>query len=180
MDECNKMLLYVDLDDLEISSYVCLLCRTSFPTFTLYILALSEKCTDGALRILSLVCSHHLFHAKSRSMTAPSISPSPTLHPCFTVRVQLGRHSYQVTILSLRTQVFTGFKILTLNVEYLLIWSFEDESHLVLVDSFDYCNVLYLLLKTKEMIKSINQETLQEILIFWIEWLHPCFCFWVR
>ena len=83
-----------------------LLCRTSFPTLTPHILALTEKCTDGAQRILSLTCSCHHFHAKSWSLTAPSTSPSPTVHLCNTVHVQLGWKNHQVTALLLWTYSF--------------------------------------------------------------------------
>lgn len=72
-------------------------CRTSFPTLTLHILALTEKCADGTQRILSLLSSCHHVHAKfwSLSLTAPSTSHSPTTHLYNTVHVQPGGNHHR-------------------------------------------------------------------------------------
>lgn len=109
------------------SPTVC--CRTSFPTLTPHILALTEKCPEGAQRILSLLSSCQGFHAKSWSwsFTAPSISPSPTVHPCNTVHVQLGWNNYEVTILFLDIELstvlsFSKVQYLTQEAAGLKVW----------------------------------------------------------
>lgn len=103
--------------------------------------------TDGAQRILSLLCSCHRFHAKSKSLTAPSTPPSPTVDLCNTATPSW----VQTTIRSpccccgcsaqidMILQFFLKYRLL------LLVWRFEEEivARAILV-AFDHCVVSYI------------------------------------
>lgn len=155
-------------------------CRTSFPTLTLHILALTEKCADGTQRILSLLSSCHHVHAKfwSLSLTAPSTSHSPTTHLYNTVYVQPGgNHHRHYTVFGHTAfyNVFLKFSI------YLLVWRFKDEIVAHSASSMPW-RELYLSLKPRsvKLRKKKKHKKWGELLIFWIATMQRCLCFWVQ